>query len=85
MREVTPVELAKIADGDEAFNAAQHNLEHVLLAKPDIEFSVQGRNPDGSYSLTSRPLQEVMAELDEMHTTGSELLACATGMMAAAG
>lgn len=74
---------ATLADDPATYEAVQRNLDRIRLEKPDAEFSVQVRMPDGNYQLVSRPLEDVLADIEAMGNAGKELMACATGMMAA--
>lgn len=78
-RDMTPQEIEKLSNDPKIYDVAQHDLEHVLAANPAAEYSTQIRLPDGSYRLDTRPLKDVLAELNDMETAGEELLACATG------
>jgi hypothetical protein len=63
--------------------AVLRNLDRIRVENPDAQFTTQVRQPDGSFQLVSRPLEDVMDELDSMETLGKELEACAIGMEAA--
>lgn len=82
-RDVGPNETAALAADPQTYEAVQRNLDRIRLDRPDATFSVQTRLPDGTFRLDTRPLEEVLSEIDGMHEAGKELMACATGMMAA--
>jgi len=81
--DLSPKDTAVLAAEPSTYDAVQRNLDRIRLENPDAEFSTQVRQPDGSYQLVTRRLEDVLDEIDGMHETGKELLACATGMMAA--
>lgn len=81
--DLSPKDTAALAAEPATYDAVQRNLDRIRLENPDAEFSTHVRMPDGSYQLVTRKLEDVLDEIDGMHETGKELLACATGMMAA--
>jgi hypothetical protein len=81
--DLSPTETASLAAEPATYDAVQRNLDRIRLENPGAEFSTQVRMPDGSYQLVTRKLEDVLDEIDQMHETGKELMACATGMMAA--
>jgi hypothetical protein len=81
--DLSPKDTAALAADPATYEAVQRNLDRIRLENPDAEFSTQVRQPDGSYQLVTRKLEDVLDEIDGMHETGKELMACATGMMAA--
>lgn len=81
--DLSPKDTAALAAEPATYDAVQRNLDRIRLENPDAEFSTQIRMPDGSYQLVTRKLEDVLDEIDGMHETGKELMACATGMMAA--
>lgn len=82
-RDLTPDEMVKLAADPQVESAQLHNLEHIMTANPDADFTVATRLQDGSYRLDTRKLSDVLKELDEAELAGKELEACAVGMMAA--
>lgn len=83
-RDVTPEQLQQLAADPATDSAVLHNLEHIMAEKPDMEFSTQVRQADGSYTMETRKLSDVLAELDGMEAAGKELEACAAGLALAA-
>ena len=83
-RDLTPEQVTKLAADPATDSAVLHNLDHIIAEKPDMEFSVQIRQPDGSYALETRKLSDVLAEIDGMEAAGKELEACAAGLAIAA-
>jgi len=82
-RNLSPEAVAKLADEPATYDAVQRNLDRIRLENPNAEFSTQIRQPDGTYQLVTRRLEDVLDEIDGMETAGKELMACATGMQAA--
>ncbi len=56
-----------------------HNFEHIAAANPDMEFTTQVRQPDGSYQFVTQKLSDVMKDLDGWETAAREIEACAVG------
>lgn len=81
-RDFSPAEIDKLSNDPKLAGVAEHDLDHMLAANPALEYSEQIRMPDGSYQLTTRPLKEVLAELDATENAGKELMACLTGAAA---
>jgi len=82
-RDLTPEQVTKLAADPATEEAVLRNLDRIRVEKPDAEYSVQVRQPDGSYQLVTRKLEDVLDELDGEATLAKELEACATGLMAA--
>lgn len=82
-REMKTEEIAKLADEPQVADAVQRNLDRIRVERPDAEYTTQIKQPDGSYQLVSRKLEDVLDEIDAEEALGQELMACATGMMAA--
>ncbi|MCD0419476.1 hypothetical protein LOC51_19855 [Rubrivivax sp. JA1024] len=82
-REMKAEEVAKLADEPQVADAVQRNLDRIRVERPDAEYTTQIKQPDGSYQLVSRKLEDVLDEIDAEEALGQELMACATGMMAA--
>ncbi|MDN3278780.1 hypothetical protein QWJ07_31275 [Frankia sp. RB7] len=82
-RDLSPTEMAALDADPKTLDAAAHDLDHVLAANPDAEFSTQVRMPDGSYQFTTQKLSDVLKELDEFERAGKELEACVIGLEAA--
>lgn len=83
-RDLTREQVQQLAADPATESAVLHNLEHIMADKPDMEFSTQVRQADGSYTLETRKLSDVLAELDGMEAAGKELEACAAGLAIAA-
>lgn len=81
--DLSPKDTAALAAEPGTYDAVQRNLDRIRVENPEAEFSTQARQPDGSYQLVTRKLEDVLDEIDGMHETGKELMACATGMQAA--
>lgn len=82
-RDLTPDEMVRLAADPSVESAQLHNLDHVMAANPDADFTIATRLDDGSYRFDTRKLSDVMKELDEAELAGKEIEACAIGMMAA--
>ncbi|MFT0876010.1 hypothetical protein VRZ08_05575 [Rhodopseudomonas sp. G2_2311] len=82
-RDLAPEEVAKLAADPKTADAVQRNLDRIRVERPDAEYTTQIKQPDGSYQLVSRKLEDVLDEIDAEEALGQELMACATGMMAA--
>jgi hypothetical protein len=81
--DVPQAKVDEIAADPQTDDAVLRNLDRMRVENPDAQFTTQIRQPDGSYQLVSRPLEDVMDELDGMEALGKELEACAIGMEAA--
>ena len=82
-RDLSPEELTNLAKDPAVDDATLHNLEHIMAADPEREFTTATRLPDGSYRLDSRKLSDVLKELDETEQAAKEIAACAVGLEAA--
>ncbi|WP_407155171.1 hypothetical protein [Bradyrhizobium sp. STM 3557] len=82
--DLTREQLSALSDDPHLPDVQAHDLEHLLAANPEMEFTTQTRLDDGSYRLDSRPLKDVLAELGEQETAAKELRACVIGLEAAA-
>lgn len=82
-RDVPQATVDALAVDPKTDDAVLRNLDRIRVENPDAQFTTQVRQPDGSFQLVSRPLEDVMDELDSMETLGKELEACAVGMEAA--
>lgn len=83
-RDVTPEQVAKLAADPATESSVLHNLEHIMADKPEMDFSVQVRQADGSYQQVTRKLSDVLAEIDGMEAAAKEIEACAVGLAMAA-
>ncbi|UPJ43934.1 hypothetical protein IVB40_07650 [Bradyrhizobium sp. 40] len=82
-RDLTPEEMSTLDADPKTFDAAVHDLDHVLAANPDAEFTTQTRLPDGTYQFTTQKLSDVLGELNEFERAAKELEACVIGLEAA--
>ncbi|MCK1407659.1 hypothetical protein [Bradyrhizobium sp. 76] len=82
-RDLTTQEMSALEADPKTFDAAAHDIDHVLAANPDAEFTTQARLPDGSYQFTTQKLSDVIKELDEFERAANELEACVIGLEAA--
>jgi hypothetical protein len=81
--DLPPEQLAKMTADPEVDSAVLRNLDRIRLEMPDAEFTHAVLQPDGTTQLVTRKLEDVLNEIDGFEHAGKELLACATGMMAA--
>lgn len=82
-RDLSAEQMAKLAADPQTAEAVQRNLDRIRVERPDAEYTTQIKQPDGSYQLVTRKLEDVLDEIDAEEALGQELMACATGMMAA--
>lgn len=82
-RDLRPDEVTKLAGDPKTSDAVQRNLDRIRVERPEAEYVTQIKQPDGSYQLVTRKLEDVLDEIDAEEALGQELMACATGMMAA--
>ncbi len=78
-RDLTPEQVTHLADEPATQDAVLHNLDHIAQANPEMEFTTQIRQPDGSYSFVTQKLSDVMGELDGWEAAAKEIEACAVG------
>lgn len=81
-RDLSPDELVRLSDDPQLPSAMDHDVEHILAANPDAEFTQATRLDDGSYRLDTMKLSDVLKQLDAEEQAGKELLACAVGLEA---
>lgn len=81
--DLSPADVSKLAGEPATYDAVQKALIDYRVANPDAEFSVQVRQADGSYLLTTRKLADVIDEIDQQHNLAQELMTCAVGATAA--
>lgn len=77
--DMTPPQVARLAAEPATQEAVLHNFEHIAQANPDMEFTTQVRQPDGSYQFVTQKLSDVMGELDGWEAAAKEIEACAVG------
>lgn len=77
--DVTPEQVTRLAAEPATQDAVLHNLDHLAAANPEMEFTTQVRQPDGSYQFTTQKLSDVMGELDGWEAAAKEIEACAVG------
>lgn len=80
--DLAPAQVAKLADEPATSDAISHNLEHILQANPEAEFTFATKLPDGSTRFDTVKLSDVMKDLDETERAAKEIEACAIGMEA---
>jgi hypothetical protein len=80
----SPEARAALAADPAVASASAHDLEHILQAKPDMDYVEQVTLPDGSTQLQSRKLSDVLKELDEQERAAGELEACVANLAQAA-
>lgn len=77
--DLTAEQTARLAEEPATQEATLHNLDHIAQANPDMEFTTQIRQPDGSYQFETRKLSDVMDELQGWEAAAKEIEACAVG------
>src|SRR5262249_7224202 len=83
--DIPPAKVAELAAEPNVADANAHDLDHVLLANPDAEFTTQTRMPDGSYTFQTQKLADVVKDLDGWESAAKELESCLIGLEAAEG
>jgi hypothetical protein len=81
--DLAPAQISALEADPKTFDAAVHDLDHILTANPEAEFTTQTRLPDGTYAFNTQKLSDVVKELDEFERAGKELEACIIGLEAA--
>lgn len=81
--DLAPSAIAKLEAEPSTSDAIVHNLEHIMQANPDAEFTFATKLPDGSTRFDTMKLSDVMKDLDETERAAKEIEACAIGMEAA--
>lgn len=78
-RDLTPEQVTHLAAEPATSDAVLHNFEHIAAANPEMEFTTQVLQPDGSYRFETQKLSDVMAEFDGWEAAAKEIEACAVG------
>lgn len=81
--DLAPEQLAALAADPQTDSAVLRNLDRLRLENVERDFTEMVRQADGTTQLVTRKLEDVLDEIDGFERAGKELLACATGMMAA--
>lgn len=81
--DLTPEQMTALASDSQTDEAVLRNLDRIRADNPDMEFTVQVPQGDGSYQFATRKLEDVLGDIDAQETLGKELMGCATGLEAA--
>jgi hypothetical protein len=82
-RDLTPEQMTQLAADKQTDEAVLRNLDRIRVDNPDMEFTTQIRQDDGTYAFATRKLEDVLDEIDATEALGKELMTCATGLEAA--